>query len=94
MCSYRFSVLVQCLSASPLVGVKRRFGGGEAANRGTSPRAPACRGLTPLRPPQGIVGGYWMVSWPTVEGKKIGTLIVNRGYGWGEAEVTSEIGLL
>jgi len=44
------------------MSVKRRLGAAEPQDRGSSPRAPARRGLTPLQPPQGRAGGCWMVS--------------------------------
>jgi len=38
------------------------LGAAEPQDRGTSPRAPARRGLTPLQPPQGRACGGWMVG--------------------------------
>jgi len=54
-----------CELLSVMVNSKERLfgsfsgdlGAAEPQDRGSSPRAPARRGLTPLQPPQGGVGG-------------------------------------
>jgi len=58
---------------------------------GLPPAPPLCRVLTPLQPPNGVVGGCCKVSYLKGTSGEVGTLIVYRGYGWREAEIVNAI---
>jgi len=67
------------------------LGAAEPQIGGLPPAPPLCRGLTPLQPPNGFMGGQCQVSYLKGTSSEGGTLSVDNGYRWGEATVIGAI---